>query len=270
MGYVSSNLLNHDEEFAQLGSSALGHDIISLTSTIYGLLTLDPPRTPSTTPPFCFTLSSLWSEPKPLCSEPEVINSWELMIASASLPSLHPNPSHTTTLRGVKRTFEACNAVRAAFEAFGRKGARNHKPDQKPPERVTTTLLLWGSFTTQRNKGKEKTRPWRLQPRTEAMQRSLAVHSEDGAAGSSTGRLAGEETNTQAARGAATVAGMRGWARFGAAEEDDAKQRRVVVAGSEGDGDFLARAWRNNDCSEWLHIANQRERCLWGGLTEER
>ncbi|KAJ1384774.1 hypothetical protein SESBI_42212 [Sesbania bispinosa] len=119
MGCVSSNLLNHDEEFAQLGSSALGHHIVSLTSTIYGLPTPDPPRTPSTTPPSRFTLSSLWSEPNPPCSEPEVINSWELMTTSASLPSLHPNPSHTTTLRGVRRTFEACNAVRAAFEAFG-------------------------------------------------------------------------------------------------------------------------------------------------------
>ncbi|KAJ1412408.1 hypothetical protein SESBI_20529 [Sesbania bispinosa] len=110
MGCVSSNLLNHDEEFAQLSSSALGHHIVSLTSTIYGLLTLDPPHTPSTTPPSRFTLSSLWSEHKPLRSEPEVVNSWELMTASASLPSLHPNPSHTTTLRGVRRTFEACNA----------------------------------------------------------------------------------------------------------------------------------------------------------------
>ncbi|XP_061359531.1 uncharacterized protein At5g39865 [Gastrolobium bilobum] len=193
MGCVSSNLLNHEDEFAQLGSSALGHHIVSLTSTTYGLLTLDPPHshssntTPSTTPSR-FTLGSifpehksLWSEPRPLRSEPEVINSWELMagldtesfrfsplpppkpfsiikdstitdkensnpnINRFSLPNVSrvfkktgsmkpwmdrfericpPNGEnrvviYTTTLRGVRRTFEACNAVRAAFEAFG-------------------------------------------------------------------------------------------------------------------------------------------------------
>ena len=70
MGCVSSNLLNQDEDFStQLGSSALGHHIVSLTSTTYGLLTLDPPSTP----PSRFTLGSLFP------SEPEVINSWELM-----------------------------------------------------------------------------------------------------------------------------------------------------------------------------------------------
>ncbi|XP_019446156.1 PREDICTED: uncharacterized protein At3g28850-like isoform X2 [Lupinus angustifolius] len=117
MGCVSSNLLNHEDEFTQLGSTALSHHIVSLTSTTYGLLTLDPPpssaagtttvSTPSTPPSrlsFPSSLSepkSLWSEPKPLRSEPdEVINSWEL-------------------LRGVRRTFEACNAVRSGFEAFG-------------------------------------------------------------------------------------------------------------------------------------------------------
>ncbi|KAM1092097.1 hypothetical protein FF1_019527 [Malus domestica] len=87
--------------FSQLGSSALNHHIVSLTSSIYGLLTLDPPSpvpiTPPTPPPrftlgsiFSSTLSepklfwseprSLWSEPRPLRSDPEVINSWELMV----------------------------------------------------------------------------------------------------------------------------------------------------------------------------------------------
>ncbi|KAE9613854.1 putative thioredoxin-like protein [Lupinus albus] len=190
MGCVSSNLLNHEDEFTQLGSTALGHHIVSLTSTTYGLLTLDPPpssaagtttvSTPSTPPSritFPSSLSepkSLWSEPKPLRSEPdEVINSWELMAGLDNIESFRfsplppPNPFkdsnfnkensnpnrltngsriypkkpvstvmkrfericppngenrvviYTTTLRGVRRTFEACNAVRSGFEAFG-------------------------------------------------------------------------------------------------------------------------------------------------------
>ncbi|TKY61048.1 electron carrier [Spatholobus suberectus] len=161
MGCVSSNLLNQDDDFTQLGSSALGHHIVSLTSTTYGLLTLDPPHTPSR-----FTLGSLfpsepkslWSEPRPFRSEPEVINSWELMsgldtdsfrfsplqensnpnrLTPPTGPRLLKKPGpdrfqkicppngenrvvlYTTTLRGVRRTFEACNVVRAAFEAFG-------------------------------------------------------------------------------------------------------------------------------------------------------
>lgn len=86
MGCVSSNLLNQDDDFSQLGGAAFGHHIVSLTSSTYGLLTLDPPPQQSpTTPPIPqprFTLAStpeaksLWSEPRPL---PEVINSWELM-----------------------------------------------------------------------------------------------------------------------------------------------------------------------------------------------
>ncbi|XP_015937757.1 uncharacterized protein At5g39865 [Arachis duranensis] len=141
MGCVSSNLLNHEDDFAQLGTSALGvgHHIVSLTSTTYGLLTLDPPS--STTTP------STLSEP------PEVINSWELMegldadsfrFSPLPLPPPKPKPKpsskkenldpfericppsgenrvviYTTTLRGVRSTFEACCAVRTAFEAFG-------------------------------------------------------------------------------------------------------------------------------------------------------
>ncbi|XP_028784226.1 uncharacterized protein At5g39865-like [Neltuma alba] len=182
MGCVSSNLLNHNDEFPQLGASAIGHHIVSLTSTTYGLLNLDPPQTP-TIPPTRFTLDSIFSsplrEPKPLWSEPEVINSWELMAgldtdsfrfsplplckpfttkdstfdkensnlnrnqfnlqkeSSVSVKSDSVKPLlerfericppngenrvviYTTTLRGVRNTFEACNAVRAAFEGFG-------------------------------------------------------------------------------------------------------------------------------------------------------
>ena len=208
MGCVSSNLLNHEDEFTQLGSSALSHHIVSLTSSTYGLLTLDPPphhhsgrncTAPTTppTPPLRFTLGSthpsplppepksLWSDPRPIRSDPEVINSWELMAGldadsfrfsplpppqklfsdykensnpnwfnrvngssallkarfdDASQVSIQPISEktlldpydsvcppngenkvvvYTTTLRGVRKTFEACNAVRAAIEAAG-------------------------------------------------------------------------------------------------------------------------------------------------------
>ncbi|KAJ7952212.1 Glutaredoxin [Quillaja saponaria] len=206
MGCVSSNLLNHEDEFTQLGSSALSHHIVSLTSTTYGLLSIDPPPSQSThfsattpsTPPSRLTLGSilpnplsepksLWSEPRPLRSEPDVINSWELMagldtdsfrfyphpppkpysgkdvdFSNKEKENSNPNRSHcsngsgihkplkleilkpstikrsldgfericppngenrvviyTTTLRGVRKTFEACTAVRAAFDGSG-------------------------------------------------------------------------------------------------------------------------------------------------------
>ncbi|ESQ38480.1 hypothetical protein EUTSA_v10028781mg [Eutrema salsugineum] len=217
MGCVSSNLLNHDDDFPQIGGgAAFGHHIVKLTSTTYGLLTLDPPPPPSSppmTPPEKFTVdgtesNSLWSEPRLIKSEPEVINSWELMsgldgesfrftplpktpvkykvfggenkensdpnrrnprksLNDGALKPLDPkvericlpgeensdpnriNPRksyalesqdqkiaekyericppggdhrvviYTTSLRGVRRTFEACNAVRAAVESFG-------------------------------------------------------------------------------------------------------------------------------------------------------
>ncbi|KDP25217.1 hypothetical protein JCGZ_20373 [Jatropha curcas] len=191
MGCVSSNLLNNEDDFTQLGSSALGHHIVSLTSTTYGLLNLDPPPQSSVTtpptPPARFTLGSifpsplcepksLWSEPRPLRSDcPETINSWELMsgldadsfrfspiikkdespltdkensnpnFSFSALKSLKdssfaskenshsldrfeklcpPNGEnrvviYTTTLRGIRKTFEACNVVRTAIEGFG-------------------------------------------------------------------------------------------------------------------------------------------------------
>ncbi|KAJ8555935.1 hypothetical protein K7X08_013431 [Anisodus acutangulus] len=194
MGCVSSTLLNQDNEFTQMGGSAAGfsHHIVSLTSTTYGLLTLDPPSsppppttttippTPTPTPPPRHTLGSLFpsplSEPRILKSHTsDIINSWELMAGldsnsttpisdSFRFPSLRkessfrflnkensrPNiPSfsnfldkvdifkldgfeklcppngegkiviYTTTLRGVRDTFEACNAVRSAIEGLG-------------------------------------------------------------------------------------------------------------------------------------------------------
>ncbi|CAK9310838.1 unnamed protein product [Citrullus colocynthis] len=182
MGCASSHLLNHDDDFPQLGSSALTHHFVSLTSTTYGLLNLDPPST--TAPP------PLPIPPKSLRSDPEVINSWELMdgldadsfrfsllsqskqfslnndidsnkensnpnfpthiVESSILPPLSrpaattpvtiPSPLkhlldrfetlcppsgenrvvvYTTTLRGIRKTFEECNAVRAAIEGSG-------------------------------------------------------------------------------------------------------------------------------------------------------
>ncbi|MFS7955345.1 hypothetical protein Hanom_Chr07g00641571 [Helianthus anomalus] len=42
MSLATSYLLNHDEDFPKIGSFALSHHIVSLTSTTYGLLRLDP------------------------------------------------------------------------------------------------------------------------------------------------------------------------------------------------------------------------------------
>ncbi|XP_026460897.1 uncharacterized protein At5g39865-like [Papaver somniferum] len=205
MGCVSSSLLDQDDEFTQIGgSTGIGHHFVSLTSTTYGLLTVDSStksteQNPPTPPRFIgsFLQTSPLSEAKSVRSEPvpEVINSWELMAGldsesarfspinnnnnnpkpSFSLldtvaeldsrisrsPRLvlfnkeNSNPNHrqfqrdstcentekyydadefekkcpvngenrvviyTTTLRGVRKTFEDCNAVRAVFEGLG-------------------------------------------------------------------------------------------------------------------------------------------------------
>ncbi|GAB4858105.1 hypothetical protein Ancab_016007 [Ancistrocladus abbreviatus] len=200
MGCVSSTLLNRDDEFTQLSNAAgLSHHIVSLTSTTYGLLNLDSQSHSSSsattpTPP----RSQFSSEPLAILlrSEPEVINSWELMagldndsfrfsplpssLSNSSKPStpkifspriipsknkenfnpnhplrpgIVPSPSllrplslidsrqqqhsldrfqklcppggedrlvlYTTTLKGVRKTFEDCNAVRSAIEGLG-------------------------------------------------------------------------------------------------------------------------------------------------------
>ncbi|KAL0542389.1 hypothetical protein IC582_022495 [Cucumis melo] len=183
MGCASSHLLNHDDDFPQLGSAALTHHFVSLTSTTYGLLNLDPPSA-AAPPPLPIPVKSLRSDP-------EVINSWELMDgldadsfrfsllsqskqfalkndidsnkensnpnlptqivessvlrpssrpAAAAAPVAIPSPVkhlldryetlcppsgenrvvvYTTTLRGIRKTFEECNAVRAAMEGAG-------------------------------------------------------------------------------------------------------------------------------------------------------
>ncbi|KAL6538415.1 hypothetical protein OROGR_012403 [Orobanche gracilis] len=190
MGCVSSALLNQDEEFSQIGgSSAFSHHIVSLTSTTYGLLTIDPPPSPPPPPDSTATiptpspaepplprrtLGSLFpsppSEPCSLRYQPlETINSWDLMsgLDSDHIPSfrllhvpyedndenMRPNVGnflrqsslsnkdldsflqgfemicppngenkvvmYTTSLRGVRKTFEDCNAVRSSFQGLG-------------------------------------------------------------------------------------------------------------------------------------------------------
>ncbi|KAK9093798.1 hypothetical protein Scep_025267 [Stephania cephalantha] len=93
MGCVSSALLDQADELTQFdGSTGLGHHIVSLTSTTYGLLTLDPPtlqtdRKPPTPPRFNRT-----------APEPEIINSWELMAGLDSDSSrFTPPPKPTST-----------------------------------------------------------------------------------------------------------------------------------------------------------------------------
>nr|XP_043613584.1 uncharacterized protein At3g28850-like [Erigeron canadensis] len=205
MGCASSHLLNHDEDFTKIGSSALGHHIVSLTSTTYGLLTLDPLSSKTNVSSSVISIFPK-SESEPISEPPpEVINSWELMAGLDPTPEsfrLYPNKNlifqqnshldhknlktqeksnldhknpifqensnldhknliypeksnldeknpiflkpispktfsldefenlcppkgenkvvlYTTTLRGVRKTFEACNAVRAVLEGYG-------------------------------------------------------------------------------------------------------------------------------------------------------
>lgn len=129
MGCVSSTLLNRDEEFPQLGgSAAFSHHIVSLTSTTYGFLaTLDhhpPLPSPPQAPP---------TKHQPL----ETINTWDLMsgLDSDHVPSFRhmvdkfealcpPKGKnrvvlYTTSLRGVRKTFEDCEAVRSAIRGLG-------------------------------------------------------------------------------------------------------------------------------------------------------
>ncbi|EPS65733.1 hypothetical protein M569_09043 [Genlisea aurea] len=132
MGCASSALLDHDHRATT--TAAFTHHIVSLTSTTYGLLSLDPPLPRRRT-----TLASLFpaSPPPPV----ETINSWDLMsgldsnrISSLRLAreeeeddggvSCPPNGEdrvvvYTTTLRGVRKTFEDCNAVRSAIRGLG-------------------------------------------------------------------------------------------------------------------------------------------------------
>ncbi|KAM1305865.1 hypothetical protein ACFX15_008027 [Malus domestica] len=99
----------HPKDFACFRwlCSALSHHIVLLTSSTYSLLTLDPlppaPTTPST-PPSRFTFRSIF--PSPL-SQPKSLE--------FELKSLLSDPR---PLRGVRQTFEECNAVRAKIEGL--------------------------------------------------------------------------------------------------------------------------------------------------------
>ncbi|KAL8486622.1 hypothetical protein ACS0TY_000908 [Phlomoides rotata] len=142
MGCVTSTLLNRDEDFPQIGASAaFSHHIVSLTSTTYGLLTLDPTPPPppaSNSPPHKDGGSLRYNHP-PL----ETINSWDLMsgLDENESPNIKQPPSldyflegfelicppkgenrvvmYSTSLRGVRKTFEDCNAVRSAIQGLG-------------------------------------------------------------------------------------------------------------------------------------------------------
>ncbi|KAL2551053.1 Glutaredoxin family protein [Forsythia ovata] len=179
MGCVSSTLLNHDDDFSQIGrSTAFSHHIVSLTSTTYGLLTLDPPTSdphhysptttldPTPTPPPRFTLETINSQdlmsglvspsklssylvsdktaiwrgneenfcPNVVIKSSNDINVRRKYSLSEDFNYCHllerfericpPNGEnkvviYTTTLRGVRKTFEDCNAVRSAIEGVG-------------------------------------------------------------------------------------------------------------------------------------------------------
>ncbi|KAK9079790.1 hypothetical protein SSX86_001463 [Deinandra increscens subsp. villosa] len=97
MGCATSQLLTHDEEFTKIGSSAFSHHIVSLTSTTYGLLTLDPSS--SKTKPTISIFPAPKSEPRPE-SLPEVINSWELMAG------LDPTTESFRLYRQPSKTFQ--------------------------------------------------------------------------------------------------------------------------------------------------------------------
>ncbi|KAK7398813.1 hypothetical protein VNO78_09986 [Psophocarpus tetragonolobus] len=92
MGCVSSNLVKQEEELRQQ------IHMVSLISSSYGLLKLDREEE----------------------EEEEEKGRWEAMFEKICPPKGEKRVViYTTTLRGVRRTFEACNAVRAALEGLG-------------------------------------------------------------------------------------------------------------------------------------------------------
>ncbi|XP_006646759.1 uncharacterized protein At3g28850-like [Oryza brachyantha] len=136
MGCAASAFLDDDDDRRRIIGVSASH-IVSLTSSTYGILDNihpvasstgipPPPPTPPPKPP---------SSSAAAAAAPEVINSWELM--AGLLDPATPQKPHarrpmggpagvgvvvvlyTTTLRGVRSTFEACNAVRATLESHG-------------------------------------------------------------------------------------------------------------------------------------------------------
>ncbi|KFK31858.1 hypothetical protein AALP_AA6G167600 [Arabis alpina] len=127
MGCVSSNLLNHDDDFPQIGgSTAFGHHIVKLTSTTYGLLTLDPPMTPPEKSTIATESKSLWSEPRQLKSEPEVINSWELM----------------SGLDGESFRFTPLPKTPVKYKVFGGVNKENSDPNRRSPRKCLNDDVL--------------------------------------------------------------------------------------------------------------------------------
>ncbi|CAN6466338.1 unnamed protein product [Victoria cruziana] len=149
MGCVASGLIADElnKEADPTGGHSISH-IVSLTSTTYGLLTLDSPRTkPADKGSRRFALSLAPSPPsgsvprivlqrttpKAAAAEtrtPEVINAWELMDGldgEGAGKGASPCPPggekavvfYSTTLGGIRKTFEDCNRVRAVLEGLG-------------------------------------------------------------------------------------------------------------------------------------------------------
>ncbi|KAF3789396.1 Uncharacterized protein EJ110_NYTH18415 [Nymphaea thermarum] len=152
MGCVASGLiadeLNKEADPTNgHGGHSISH-IVSLTSTTYGLLTLDSPcsKPPdkgsrrfalslAPSPPtarivFHRTTPSAGAAAATEPQAPEVINAWELMDGldgDAAVKVASPCPPvgekavvfYSTTLGGIRKTFEDCNRVRAVLEGLG-------------------------------------------------------------------------------------------------------------------------------------------------------
>uniref|UniRef100_A0A0D9VB25 Glutaredoxin domain-containing protein n=1 Tax=Leersia perrieri TaxID=77586 RepID=A0A0D9VB25_9ORYZ len=154
MGCAASAFLDDDDDDHHgrrrriIGVSASQH-IVSLTSSTYGILdnivssqsqsttnddtscTSIPPPPPPPPPTSTSIPPPSAARPEPETEPAEVINSWELMagLLDPATPQkagrkrdTAPAPGvvlYTTTLRGVRATFEACNTVRAALESHG-------------------------------------------------------------------------------------------------------------------------------------------------------
>uniref|UniRef100_A0A0E0MDF9 Glutaredoxin domain-containing protein n=1 Tax=Oryza punctata TaxID=4537 RepID=A0A0E0MDF9_ORYPU len=152
MGCAASAFVDDDGDDDRrriIGVSA--SHIVSLTSSTYGILDnilvssqsqsqssssnrIPPPPTPPPRPTTTTANPPPETDTKHLKqAEAEIINSWELMagLLDPATPQKPRRPTHhsaasgggvllyTTTLRGVRATFEACNAVRAALDSHG-------------------------------------------------------------------------------------------------------------------------------------------------------
>ncbi|KAK1261447.1 hypothetical protein QJS04_geneDACA020365 [Acorus gramineus] len=123
MGCVTSHLLEGDAAGDQY-TDQVGSHVVSLTSTTYGILTtLDhfPSTTPPKTPIPQYTLEMFERRCPPGGEEAVVV--------------------YTTTLRGIRSTYENCNAVRSAIEGAGvRVSERDVSMDMKFREELRRVL----------------------------------------------------------------------------------------------------------------------------------